>query len=29
VWSVVLVLSAFIVLWIAFAFKLIGFGVNY
>jgi CubicO group peptidase (beta-lactamase class C family) len=29
VWSVVLVLSAFIVLWIAFAFNLIGFGVNY
>jgi CubicO group peptidase (beta-lactamase class C family) len=28
-WSVVLVLSAFIVLWIAFAFHLIGWGVNY
>ena len=29
VWSIVLVFSAFIVLWVAFAFKLIGFGVNY
>ncbi len=28
-WSVVLVLAAFVVLWIAFAFHLIGFGVNY
>jgi CubicO group peptidase (beta-lactamase class C family) len=29
IWSIVLVLSAFIVLWVAFAFKLIGFGLNY
>jgi hypothetical protein len=29
VWSIVLALAAFIVLWVAFAFKLIGFGVNY
>jgi len=29
VWSVLLVLSAFIVLWIAFAFHLIGWGANY
>jgi hypothetical protein len=29
VWSIVLVLSAFIALWVAFAFKLIGFGLNY
>jgi CubicO group peptidase (beta-lactamase class C family) len=28
-WSVVLVLAAFVVLWIAVAFHLIGFGVNY
>ncbi|MBV8805754.1 MAG: serine hydrolase [Sinobacteraceae bacterium] len=28
-WSVVLVLSAFIVLWIAFVFNLIGLGVDY
>jgi hypothetical protein len=28
-WSVVLAFSAFIVLWIAFAFHLIGWGVNY
>jgi CubicO group peptidase (beta-lactamase class C family) len=28
-WSVVLVLSAFVVLWIAVAFHLIGWGVNY
>ncbi len=28
-WSVVLVLSAFFVLWVAFAFKLISFGVQY
>ncbi len=28
-WSVVLVLSALVVLWVAVAFKLIGFGVNY
>ena len=28
-WSVVLVLSAFVVLWVAFAFHLIGWGVNY
>ena len=28
-WSVVLVFSAFIMLWIAFAFHLIGWGVNY
>ena len=28
-WSVVLVLSSFIVLWIAFVFNLIGFGVDY
>jgi len=28
-WSVVLVFSTFIVLWIAFAFHLIGWGVNY
>ncbi|MGO9934331.1 MAG: serine hydrolase domain-containing protein [Steroidobacteraceae bacterium] len=29
VWSIVLALSAFIVLWVAFAGKLIGFGLNY
>jgi CubicO group peptidase (beta-lactamase class C family) len=29
VWSVVLALSAFVVLWIAFVFHLIGFGVYY
>ena len=29
VWSVVLVFSAFILLWIAFAFHLISWGVNY
>ncbi len=29
VWSIVLALSAFIVLWIAFVFHLIGFGVYY
>ncbi|HEY2780720.1 MAG TPA: serine hydrolase [Steroidobacteraceae bacterium] len=29
VWSIVLALSAFIVLWVAFTFNLIGFGVNY
>jgi len=29
VWSVVLALASFIVLWVAFAFKLIGLGVNY
>ena len=29
VWSIVLALSAFIVLWVAFAFNLIGFGLNY
>jgi len=29
VWSVVLALSAFVILWIALAFKLISFGVNY
>jgi len=28
-WSVVLAFSAFIVLWVAFAFKLIGLGINY
>ena len=28
-WSVVLVFSTFIVLWVAFAFHLIGWGVNY
>ncbi len=28
-WSVVLVFSTFIILWIAFAFHLIGWGVNY
>ncbi|HEX7916016.1 serine hydrolase domain-containing protein [Rudaea sp.] len=28
-WSVVLALSAFVVLWVAFAFHLIGWGVNY
>ncbi|HEX3948907.1 MAG TPA: serine hydrolase [Steroidobacteraceae bacterium] len=28
-WSIVLALSAFIVLWVAFTFNLIGFGVNY
>jgi hypothetical protein len=28
-WSVVLALSSCIVLWVAFAFNLIGFGVNY
>jgi hypothetical protein len=29
VWSVVLAFSAFIILWVAFAFNLIGLGVNY
>jgi hypothetical protein len=29
VWSIVLALSAFIVLWVAFTFNLIGFGVYY
>jgi CubicO group peptidase (beta-lactamase class C family) len=29
VWSIVLALSAFVVLWVAFAFNLIGFGVYY
>ena len=29
VWSVVLALSALVVLWVALAFKLISFGVNY
>jgi CubicO group peptidase (beta-lactamase class C family) len=29
VWSIVLALSAFVVLWVAFAFHLIGFGVYY
>ncbi len=29
VWSIVLVLASFIVLWVAVAFKLIGLGVNY
>jgi CubicO group peptidase (beta-lactamase class C family) len=29
VWSVVLTLSAFIVLWVAFVFKLLSFGLNY
>ena len=29
IWSVVLVLSAAVVLWVALVFKLIGFGVNY
>ncbi len=29
VWSIVLALSAFIVLWFAFTFNLIGFGVNF
>jgi hypothetical protein len=29
VWSIVLLLSAFIALWVAFVFKLIGFGLNY
>jgi CubicO group peptidase (beta-lactamase class C family) len=29
VWSVVLTFSAFIILWVAFAFHLIGFGVDY
>jgi len=28
-WSVVLALSAFVVVWVAFAFHLIGWGVNY
>ena len=28
-WSVVLAASAFVILWVAFAFNLIGFGVNY
>ena len=28
-WSVVLVFSTFIVLWIAFVFHLIGWGVHY
>jgi CubicO group peptidase (beta-lactamase class C family) len=29
VWSIVLVLSAFIVLWVAWTFKLLGFGLHY
>ena len=29
VWSIVLALSAFFVLWVAFAFKLLGFGLYY
>jgi CubicO group peptidase (beta-lactamase class C family) len=29
VWSIVLVLAAFVVLWVAFAFNLIGFGLYY
>lgn len=29
VWSVALTFSAFTVLWVAFAFHLVGFGVNY
>jgi hypothetical protein len=29
VWSIVLLLSAFIALWVAIVFKLIGFGLNY
>jgi CubicO group peptidase (beta-lactamase class C family) len=29
VWSVVLAFSAFIILWVAFAFNLVGFGVDY
>jgi hypothetical protein len=28
-WSIVLALAASIVLWVAFAFHLIGFGLNY
>jgi CubicO group peptidase (beta-lactamase class C family) len=28
-WSILLALAAFVVLWVAFAFHLIGFGVNY
>jgi len=28
-WSVVLVLSTFVVLWVAYQFHLIGWGVNY
>jgi CubicO group peptidase (beta-lactamase class C family) len=28
-WSIVLVVASFMVLWVAFAFKLIGFGANY
>jgi hypothetical protein len=28
-WSIVLVLSTFVILWMAFVFKLIGFGVNF
>ena len=28
-WSIVLALSAFFVLWVAFAFNLIGFGLYY
>ena len=28
-WSVILVLAALVVLWVAFAFHLIGFGANY
>jgi CubicO group peptidase (beta-lactamase class C family) len=29
VWSIVLVLSAFIVLWVAWSFRLLGFGLHY
>jgi hypothetical protein len=29
VWSIVLAMSALVILWVAFAFKLISFGVNY
>jgi hypothetical protein len=29
VWSIVLALAAFFVLWVAFAFNLIGFGLYY
>ena len=29
VWSIVLALSAFIVLWVAFTFNLIGFGIYF
>jgi len=29
VWSIVLLLSTFVILWMAFVFKLIGFGVNF